>query len=70
MQQAIIMIKHVTNRKHKNIKYSYFYIKHINSTWKTTFAGETQVNSGIEHVTLLMSLHVAARQEQRKTLEI
>ena len=27
----------------------------------TTFADETQVNSGIEHFTLLISLHIAAK---------
>lgn len=37
---------------------------HESGDLKTTFADETQVNSGIEQVTLLISLHVAAKQEK------
>ena len=38
--------------------------KHIKRDWNTTFADETQVNSGIEHVTLLISLQVAAQTDR------
>jgi hypothetical protein len=39
---------------------------HSQVTEEITFAEETHVNSGNEHVTLLMSLHVAAKQKQKE----
>ena len=36
---------------------------HEGRNWNTTFADETQVNSGMEHVTLLISLQVAAQTD-------
>ena len=38
--------------------------KHIKKDWNITFADETQVNSGMEHVTLLISLQVAAQTDR------